>query len=214
MTRLSAEEYRKAVDNDAFPWYRFPNYSDEEKLLTHMTMNNEQRRDSQQAPIPFGAHPFRGQFGTTFQPPGFEREVTWYGNNVKHPPAGLSLPQHLATHYGSPKNRSQSAPSIAYSSSVNAEDHKVVTTATEQHLAAPSSVPTSTGISDGEAKSCGKADVLKPVKKDLASLTMGDLAWEREKSEVKNDTAIDPRPLIVSSEGWPLQRRSTYPKNH
>lgn len=99
-----------AGDADPFPWFMFPNYPDEQKLPSYWSLINDEDRDIRPPNMQSGqllppqdsrvtrvarSRPFRGQYGTTFRPPGLEDTFTWVGQYAKHAPPGLPLPQWL-----------------------------------------------------------------------------------------------------------------------
>lgn len=95
---LSKEQYDQMIDDDPFPWYKYSRVSEEEKTLSYLTTNGSENENLVVAIANFGPQPFRGTYGTNFQPPGFERRVCQYNVHVNGfcpgsvPPPGLLPP--------------------------------------------------------------------------------------------------------------------------
>lgn len=106
MTSRLSKTIEDIIDDDPIPWYKFPLCAEEEKTLSHVSTYGGQHSDLvsavqvnqiDQAP----QYPFQGQWGTTFQPPGFEREdIVWHGMFAKHVPPGLAVPTHILNSSG------------------------------------------------------------------------------------------------------------------
>lgn len=89
------EDYDEMIDDDPFPWYKHSRMPEEEKTLSYLTINGSEHANLTSAIAKFGPQPFRGTYGTNFQPPGFERPFQQYDDHANWFSLGPSRPPGL-----------------------------------------------------------------------------------------------------------------------
>lgn len=216
--------YRDIIDDDPFPWYRFPDYCEKEKLLTHLTITGEEPNIALDMDRQSGQRTFRGEYGTKFEPPGLEGTVKSNFLHAKHPPPGLSFPTMLPPCFSTPMMFSRSTASAMKSMPeyvTQSEEYVFDDNIVDPRICKPGSatndrrelfstgsplltafvhesgMPIETGLCMVEANVEGEDSAMYSLIKDLEVLELED---------VQPVTSV---PLIVSSEDWIPRRRSS-----
>lgn len=225
LTMSSAHHsYQDIIDDDPFPWYRFPNYPEKEKSLSHLTVNGEDPDALLDLDRQSDQHVFRGDYSTSFQPPGLERTMTCNFLHAKHPPPGLAFPTMLPPCFSTPTNFCQSTASAMKSmpqqviqprvsvindNIVDSEGCKPGPVVCDRYMSSFTDSPPLTAVLHECTRPAEtRMDSVEPDMEQEDS-AMYSLIEDLEVLELEELQPVTSGPLIVSSEDWTPQRRSS-----
>lgn len=223
---LCVQAYREAIDEDLFPWYRFPHYRKEEKILSHLMATGEDISVFDSAEMQSDEDMFRGEYGTNFRPPGLEQNNNWDFVHAKHAPPGLPFPPRLRTYGSTPMTFSQSTASVmkgarpllpqamhwaTRSGAVEPEDceHLPVIDDEGREMSLPDSPP-ATVIPYADLEPVGSTSGSAPATVDRVNTRMDSLVEGVEEEEAQEPQELGTaRSLDGSSSTSPEGRRSS-----
>lgn len=220
---VSPKQYEMIVDEDPFPFHRFPNYPEKEKLLSYLTVNGEEPRGSSDENALSSHDTFRGEYGTNFPPPGLEHNRQYNFQFASHPPPGLPHPRMRLGPYDTPMVFSRSTASGLTSneqpvnqSAYAAIDGITIEQENPEHLLTADDYPKtlSMGSPPVIATHRGATGPFMNIEQsgaasvEHATPTTDTLVQDLQVLELEELQPVTSGPLIVSSEDWTPQSRS------